>query len=157
MGWISGFLEIIETPFAKHQWYNIGIKHDFHALTSAGPRGRCWNPSLKGEGFNTSRVAQQMLMYQKSMFNRYYCIKHVFRSKTLEKLLKKFFLPVPVMARKSTLPANTNGLKTPLPGQRLTLSLLFTLLMITSAFMTASEWLFGKPQSRALTARELSC
>ena len=89
MGWISGFLEIIETPSAKHQWYNIGIKHYFHALASAGPRGRCWNPSLKGEGFNTSRVAQQMLMYQKSMFNRYYWIKHVFRSKTLEQLLQK--------------------------------------------------------------------
>ena len=30
-----------------------------------------------------------MLMYQKSMFDRYYCIKHFFRSKTLEKLLEK--------------------------------------------------------------------
>ena len=28
-------------------------------------------------------------MYQKSMFDRYDCIKHFFRSKTLEKLLQK--------------------------------------------------------------------
>ena len=61
----------------------------FYALTSAGPRGRCWNPSLKGEGFNISQGAQQMLMYQKSMFDRYYCIEHFFRLKTSEKLLQK--------------------------------------------------------------------
>ena len=30
-----------------------------------------------------------MLMYLKSMFDRYYCIKHFFRLKTLEKLLQK--------------------------------------------------------------------
>ena len=30
-----------------------------------------------------------MLMYQKSMLDRYYCIKHIFFSKTLEKLLQK--------------------------------------------------------------------
>ena len=30
-----------------------------------------------------------MLMYQKSMFEHYYCIKHFFCSKTLEKLLQK--------------------------------------------------------------------
>ena len=27
----------------------------FYALTSAGSRGRCWNPSMKGEGSNTFR------------------------------------------------------------------------------------------------------
>ena len=68
----------------------------FYALTSAGPPPReiCWNPSLslKGEGFNTSRGAQQMLMYQKSMFDRYYCSKHFFRSKTSGKLLQKGLL-----------------------------------------------------------------
>ena len=31
-----------------------------------------------------------MLMYQKSMFDRFYCIITFFRSKTLEKLLQKF-------------------------------------------------------------------
>ena len=61
----------------------------FYALTSAGPRGRCGNASLKGEGFNTTRGAQQMLMYQNSMSDCYYCIKHFFRLKTLEKLLQK--------------------------------------------------------------------
>ena len=30
-----------------------------------------------------------MLMYQKSMFNRYYCIKHFFFARKLEKLLQK--------------------------------------------------------------------
>ena len=30
-----------------------------------------------------------MLMHQKTMFDRYYCIKHFFRSKTLKKLLQK--------------------------------------------------------------------
>ena len=50
----------------------------FYALTSAGPRARCWNPSLKGESFNTSWGAQQMQMYQKSMFDRYYCKKTFF-------------------------------------------------------------------------------
>ena len=111
--------------------------------------------SLKGEGFNTSRGAQQMLMYQKSMFDRYYCIKLFSRQKTLEKLLKKLFLPAPIMSRKSTLPANV--WKMLLPRQRLTSSLLCTLLMMTSVFMTAPECLFVKPQSRALTARELPC
>ena len=35
-------------------------------IVSAGSRGRCWNPILKGDGFNTSRGGgQKMLMYQK--------------------------------------------------------------------------------------------
>ena len=127
----------------------------FYALTSAGHRGRCYNQSLKGEGFNTSRGAQQMLTYQKSMFDRYYCIKTFFRSKTSEKLLQNFFLPIPIMARKSSLPAKV--LKTPLPGQRLTSSLLCSLLVMTSVLMTAPECLFVKPQSRALTAPKLPC
>ena len=49
----------------------------FYALTSAGPRGRCWNPNMKGESFNTSRRVQQILMYQKGMIDRYYCIKNI--------------------------------------------------------------------------------
>ena len=44
------------------------------------------------------------------------------------------------MARKSTLPAN--GLKMLLLWHRLTLSLMSTLLMMTSVFMTAAECLF---------------
>ena len=67
--------------------------------------------------------------------------------------MKKFFLPVPIMAQKSMLPANV--LKMPLPGQRLTSSLLCTLRMMTSVFMTALECLFVKLPSCALTAHEL--
>ena len=63
---------------------NTGFKHDF----LWAPR-ELLNQSLKGDGFNTSLGAQQMLMYQKSMFDCYYCIKHFFHSKTLEKLLQK--------------------------------------------------------------------
>ena len=83
----------------------------FYALTSAWPWGRCWNPSLKGEGFNTARGAQQMLLYQNSMFDRYYCIKHFFRSKTLEKLFHKALFTCPYNGAENTLPANV--LKTP--------------------------------------------
>ena len=98
----------------------------FYALTSAGSRRRCWNPSLKGEVFNTSRGTQQMLLYQKSMFDRYYCIKPFsFARKLWRNCFKKFFLSEPIMSRKSTLPANV--LKMPLPGQRQRLApVLFT-------------------------------
>ena len=44
----------------------------FYALKSAGPRGWCWNRSLNGEVFNDP---EQVLVYQKIMFDRYYCIK----------------------------------------------------------------------------------
>ena len=52
------------------------------------------------EGFNTSRGAQQMLMYQKSIFDSYYCIEIFSCSKTLEKMPRKviFFL-LPIMAK----------------------------------------------------------
>ena len=96
-----------------------------------------------------------MLMYQKSMFGRCYCIKHFFARKLWRNCFKKIFLPVPLMARKSILPANV--LKMPLPGQRLMSSLMCTLLMMTSVFMTAPECLYVKAQSSALTARELLC
>ena len=127
----------------------IGIKHDFLCINI------CWAPrevlkpeaSLKGKGFNTTWGAQQMLMYQKSMFDHYYCIKTCFFAwKLWRNCFKKFFLPVPIMARKSTLPANV--LKTPFPGQRLTSSLLCNLLMMTSVFMMSPECLFVKTQSR---------
>ena len=121
--------------------------------TSAGPRGRCWDTSLKGQAFNTSRWAQQMLMYQKSMFDCYYWIKHFFFAwKLWRNCFKTFFF---TCTRKRTLPANI--LKMPLPGERLTSSQLCTLLMMTSLFMTAPECVFGKPQSRASKPRELPC
>ena len=94
-------------------------------------------------------------MYQKSMLDRYYCIKTFFRSKTLEKLLQKvLFSSTNNGAEKHV---TYERLETPLPGQRLTSSLLCTLLMMTSVFVTAPVCLFVKPQSRALTARELPC
>ena len=68
-----------------------------------------------------------MLMSQKNIFDRYYCMKTFCRSKTLEKLHRKVSFPVPIMARKSTLPANV--LKT-------------HLMMMTSVFVTAPEYLF---------------
>ena len=81
----------------------------FYALTSTGP--------FQARGFNTSRGAQQMLMYQKSIFDCFYCIKTFSYSKTLDKRPQKVFFSVPVMAQKGMLPANV--LKT-LSGQRLT-------------------------------------
>ena len=35
--------------------YHFRDQTCFLALTSAGPRGWCWNPSLKGKGFNDLR------------------------------------------------------------------------------------------------------
>ena len=100
-----------------------------------------------------------MLMYQKSMFDCYHCITTFCCSKTLENLLRKVFFSVPIMAQESTLPANIY--KTPLPGQRLDItnlhSLLCRLLMIMSVFVMVPECLFVKPQSRALTALTWIC
>ena len=60
-----------------------------------------------------------MLMYQKSLFDRYYCIKNIFSLENFgENASKTFCFPVPVMARNGMLPANV--FKPPLPGQRLT-------------------------------------
>ena len=111
------------------------------------PRGPA---DVSGSGFNTSLGAQQMLMYQKSMFDCYYCIKtFFFARKTLNKLLQKVLFTCIIMAQKSILLANI--FKMSLPGQWLTSSLLCTLLMMTSVFMMAPECLFIKPQSCALT------
>ena len=100
----------------------------FYAL-SAGPRGRCWNPSLKGEGrgpadVNVSEKHVWSLLLHKFFFRQFKLWRNYF---------KKFFLPVPLMARKSMLPVHL--LKTALPGQRLTSSLPCTLLMMMSVFM----------------------
>ena len=94
-----------------------------------------------------------MLMYQKSMFDRYYCIKHIFRSKTLEKLLQKVLFTCTYNGAEKhvTCERFENA------ASRAKTSLLCTLLMMTSVFMTAPEFVFVKPQSRALTAGELPC
>ena len=123
-----------------------------------GPEGGVETRAWKGEGFNTSRSAQQMLMYQKSIFDRYYCQWNIFFAQKLKRnCFKNFFLPVPMMARRSMLHANV--LKTLVPRQRLILTspLLCNLLMMMSIFMTVPECLFVKLQSRALTACELPC
>ena len=59
-----------------------------------------------------------MLMYQKIMFDSYYCIKtvkHFVTWKFRRKCFEKFFFPLPIMAQKVMLP--TNVLQMPLPGQ----------------------------------------
>ena len=60
-----------------------------------------------------------MLMYQKSMFDRYYCIKHIFSFDNFgENASKISFFRVPILARKGTsLPANV--LQTSPTGQSL--------------------------------------
>ena len=40
--------------------YQTPIQILFYALTSAGPRGWCWTPSMKGEGFNDPLGVLQM-------------------------------------------------------------------------------------------------
>ena len=56
-------------------------------LVSCGLCVRCAAISWRFQ--HIARGAQQMLMYPKSMLDRYYCIKHFFCSKPLEKLLQK--------------------------------------------------------------------
>ena len=98
--------------------YIIRIEHDFLCIKICWTPREVLKPEQKGEGCNTSRGAQQILMYQKSMFDRYYCIKTFSRSKTLEKMFRKsLFLVYSTLALKGTLPENV--LKTLLLGQRL--------------------------------------
>ena len=82
------------------QYHNIiiGSNMIFYALTSAGPRGRCWNPSLKG--------FQRLPILSLENFGK--------------KCFEKFFFPEPIIALKCTLPVKV--LKTLLPGRRLTSS-----------------------------------
>ena len=71
---------------------NIGIKHAFLCIIM------CWTPwavlklSLKCKGFNDPRGVKQMLVYQKTMFDPYYCIESFCHLKYLEKHFKKLFL-----------------------------------------------------------------
>ena len=135
----------------------IGIKHDFVCINICWAPREVLKPKPERRGFqqlptgpadvNVSEKHVRSLLLHKNQF--------FFARKLWRNCFRKFFLPVPIMARKSTLPANV--LKTPLPGQRLMSSLLCTLLMMTSVLMTAPECLFLNPQSRALTARELPC
>ena len=66
------------------QGTTIVIKHVFYALTSAGPRR-----ALKAGVLRTL-----MLMYQKTMFDHYYCIKSFWYLKTLDKRFEKFIFVI---------------------------------------------------------------
>ena len=46
----------------------------FHSLTFARSRGKCSKPRAKPEVLQTSRGALRMLMNDKIMFDRYYCL-----------------------------------------------------------------------------------
>ena len=96
---------------------NIGIKHDFLCINV------CWarREALKPEP-DVIR-AQQMLCIRKAcLITIYIALKHFFTRKLWRNGFKKFFFPVSIIVRKSMLPASV--LKTLLPGQRLTSSLL---------------------------------
>ena len=60
----------------------------FNALTSAGLRGTCWNPSLKGEGFNTSLGASADVIASERHVWSVLLHKTAFSLETLEKLLQ---------------------------------------------------------------------
>ena len=47
---------------------------------------------LKGKGFDDPRGVYQMLVYQKNMFGRYYCIKSFCHLKTLGRFEKFIFI-----------------------------------------------------------------
>ena len=59
-----------------------------------------------------------MLVYQKTMFDRYYCIKSFCHLKTLEKRFEKFIFSITIMARKSM--KDSYVYKMPVPGKSLT-------------------------------------
>ena len=133
----------------------IEIKHDFLCINVCWAPREMLKPEPERRGFqhlpwgpadvNVSEKHVWSLLLHKTFF----CLK------TLEIASKSSFYLIPIMARKSMLPAKVS--KMPLPGKRLTSSLLYTLLMMTSVFMMATECLFVKLQSPALTAHELPC
>ena len=61
-----------------------------------------------------------MLMYQKAMFDHYYCIKSFCHLKTLEICFEKFFFFIKIMERKSM--KDGYVLKMPVQEQSLTSS-----------------------------------
>ena len=137
--------------------YNLhkGIKHDFLFINICKSPMEVLKPEPEKRVFKHLPRVQQMLMYPKGMFDRYYCIKYFFAQKLWRKLLQKVLLTCTFMARKRTL--SVNVLKTPFPRQRLTSLLLCTLLMMTSVCMMAPECLFVNQQSRGFTARKWPC
>ena len=70
---------------------NIGIKHDFLCINICWAPRKVLKPEPERQGFNTSRGAQQMLMYQKSMFDRYYCMKEKTKKNKKKKKKRTFW------------------------------------------------------------------
>ena len=141
-----------------HQYLckTIGFRHDFLCINICWAPREVLKPSPFRLQFQHSLRAQQVLRYQKSMFDRYYCIKHFFRSKTLEKLLQKVLFTCTYNGAEKSITCECFENAT--PGQGLTSSLLCMLLIMTSVFFVMDpKCLFIKPQSRLLTAHELSC
>ena len=95
-------------------------------------------------------------MYQKSMFDRYYCIKTLFSSKTLEKLLQKglFYCTYDGTENHVTCERFEN---TASRAKTNASPLCMLLMMMMSVVMKAPECLFVKSQSSVLTAHELAC
>ena len=95
-----------------------------------------------------------MLMYQKSMFDRYYCIKNFFfRWKTLEKLLQKVLFTCTYNGAEKhvTCERFENA------ASRAKTNIIATVHVTDDgvSFYDAPESIFVKPQSRALS--ELPC
>ena len=55
--------------------FNVGIKHVFLCINICWALRMVLKPNLEGEGFNDPIEVKQMLVYQKTMFDCYYCIK----------------------------------------------------------------------------------
>ena len=61
----------------------------FYALTSVGPRGWCWNPSLKGEGFKDPEdLAEVSVSENLHAFARYCSNTKMNFSKRFSKVFK---------------------------------------------------------------------
>ena len=115
---------VLSTVFLEiRRWFAVTLRLQFldgsnmifYALTSAGHRGRCWKARVSTPPERPSRC----YCIRKSCLIAIVALKHFFSTRKLwRKCFEKFFFIVPIMARKSTLPANV--LKTPLPGQIIT-------------------------------------
>ena len=76
---------------------NIGIIMIFHSLTFARSRRRCWKPRAKPEVFNISRGTLRMLMNDKIIFDRYYCISSKKTHRKLTKCLRTLFFSLTII------------------------------------------------------------
>ena len=100
---------------------------------------------MKGEGFNTSRGAQQMFMYQKSMFDRYF---YIFSLENFgENVSKSFFSCTYISAKRhATFERFKNTASMAKSNVMLTSwNYVCTLVIMTSVFVTAPECLYIKP------------